>query len=232
MNKDSRNIGRIIVAEDGPAALRKIASQLEQRDPTRRSASPAARRTPIEPLPVVIIVDAVPDGHTADVPIVVVTTPGRREAAARAVQLASGSGSEAAMPTDLPDFIMRLRAALHRHESVPMTRLQRQRCPGYRFNSWRLDCRRRRLSDPDGNAVPLTNGEFALLCAFLEAPRRVLSRVHLLQATRLHEDIFDRSIDVQVMRLRRKLQKCPTDRRVIRTERGIGYVFDAIVDSD
>ena len=76
-----------------------------------------------------------------------------------------------------------------------------------------------------GEPVPLTKGEYALLVAFLEAPQRPLSREHLLQATRVHEDVFDRSIDVQVLRLRRKLEADPADPRVIQTERGFGYVF-------
>ena len=65
----------------------------------------------------------------------------------------------------------------------------------------------------------------ALLLAFVQAPQRPLTREQLLQATRLHEDIFDRSVDVQVLRLRRKLEVNPGARQVIQTERGVGYVF-------
>ena len=77
---------------------------------------------------------------------------------------------------------------------------------GYRFDGWLLERRGRRLIDPNAVPVSLSNGEYALLIAFLEAPQRALSREHLLQATRVHEDIFDKSIDVQVLRLRRKLE--------------------------
>ncbi len=87
------------------------------------------------------------------------------------------------------------------------------------------DRRSRRLIDPQEQPVALSKGEYALLLAFLDAPERPLSREHLLQATRLHEDIFDRSIDVQVLRLRRKLEADPKAPRVIKTERGVGYVF-------
>jgi two-component system OmpR family response regulator len=69
-----------------------------------------------------------------------------------------------------------------------------------------------------------------LLLAFLEAPQRPLTREHLLQATRIHEDIYDRSIDVQVLRLRRKLEIDLSTPRVIRTERGVGYVFAVPVE--
>jgi DNA-binding winged helix-turn-helix (wHTH) protein len=64
-----------------------------------------------------------------------------------------------------------------------------------------------------------------LLLAFLDAPRRPLSREHLLQATRVHEDVFDRSIDVQILRLRRKLERDPSMPSIIQTERGVGDVF-------
>jgi two-component system OmpR family response regulator len=80
-------------------------------------------------------------------------------------------------------------------------------------------------SDPNATPVALSKGEYALLLAFLERPQRPLSREHLLQASRIHEDIFDRSIDVQVLRLRRKLETDPIAPRVIQTERGVGYVF-------
>ena len=78
--------------------------------------------------------------------------------------------------------------------------------------------------------MPLTKGEYALLLAFLEAPQRPLTRERLLQATRVHEDIYDRSIDVQVLRLRRKLEGDASAPQMIRTERGIGYVFAAAVE--
>jgi len=86
------------------------------------------------------------------------------------------------------------------------------------------------LIDPGATPVSLSKGEYALLLAFLEAPQRPLSREYLLQATRLHEDIFDRSIDVQVLRLRRKLEVDPSAPRVIQTERGVGYVFSLAVE--
>jgi DNA-binding response OmpR family regulator len=95
----------------------------------------------------------------------------------------------------------------------------------FRFSGWQLDRKTRRLTDPAGTPVALTKGEYALLLAFLEAPQRPLSREHLLQATRMHEDVFDRSIDVQILRLRRKLEPDPSAPRVIQTERGVGYVF-------
>src|SRR5262249_55445394 len=95
----------------------------------------------------------------------------------------------------------------------------RGRC---RFGGWQLDRRTRSLTDPTGAAVALTKGEYALLTAFLDAPQRPLTREYLLQATRVHEDVFDRSIDVQVLRLRRKLETDASTPRFIQTERGVG----------
>ena len=98
------------------------------------------------------------------------------------------------------------------------------------FPAGNSTARLRRLTDPAGAPVALTNGEYAMLLAFLEAPQRPLSREHLLQATRVHEDVFDRSIDVQILRLRRKLERDPSAPRVIQTERGVGYVFAVPVE--
>jgi Transcriptional regulatory protein, C terminal len=94
---------------------------------------------------------------------------------------------------------------------------------GFRFAGWQLDRRARRLVDPSGTPVPLTKGEYSLLLAFLDSPERPLSREQLLQATRAQEDVFDRSIDVQILRLRRKLEQDASAPRFIRTERGVGY---------
>jgi DNA-binding response OmpR family regulator len=79
--------------------------------------------------------------------------------------------------------------------------------------------------NPSGFQIPLTKGEYTLLLAFLEAPQRLLSREHPLGATSVHDDIFDRSIDVQVLRLRRKLGSDLNGPAAIRTERGVGYIF-------
>jgi DNA-binding response OmpR family regulator len=127
-------------------------------------------------------------------------------------------------------LLARVRAVLRRFDigrAAPPRNPERSR---FRFCGWQLDCKTRRLSDPAGAPVALTKGEYALLLAFLDAPQRPLSREHLLQATRVHEDVFDRSIDVQILRLRRKLERDPSAPRVIQTERGVGYVFAVAVE--
>src|SRR6202008_3187264 len=101
----------------------------------------------------------------------------------------------------------------------------------YRFAGFELNTRLRRLTAPGGGDVPLTNGEFNLLAAFLASPQRVLSRDQLLGLSRLHNaEVYDRSIDVQVGRLRKKFDWPEQKGELIRTERGAGYVFTAEVE--
>ena len=160
----------------------------------------------------------------SDVPVII-TTGHRRDEIDRVVGLELGADDYITKPFGLRELLARIRAVLRRREAV-VAAVQREpergRC---RFGNWQLDRRNRRLSDSSGAPVVLTKGEYALLIAFLDAPQRPLSREHLLQATRIHEDVFDRSIDVQVLRLRRKLETNPNSPRVILTERGVGYVF-------
>ena len=101
----------------------------------------------------------------------------------------------------------------------------------YRFAGWELNLRMRRLTSASGEGVPLTKGEFALLTALLKSPQRVLSREQLLTASRIHDnEVFDRSIDVQMLRLRRKIEVDASAPTLIKTERGAGYIFSASVE--
>jgi two-component system OmpR family response regulator len=160
----------------------------------------------------------------SDIPVII-TTGHRRDEIDRVVGLELGADDYITKPFGLRELLARIRAVLRRREAgqaAVQRDSERGRC---RFGGWQLDRRSRRLSDSSGVPVALTKGEYALLIAFLDAPQRPLSREHLLQATRIHEDVFDRSIDVQVLRLRRKLETDPNAPRVILTERGVGYVF-------
>jgi DNA-binding response OmpR family regulator len=101
----------------------------------------------------------------------------------------------------------------------------------FRFSGWELNTGTRRLKSPDGRNVDLTNSEYALLVAFLRAPQQILTRDQLLESSRLHDDIYDRSIDVQILRLRRKIEESPNQPKLIRTERGSGYYLDSPVET-
>jgi DNA-binding response OmpR family regulator len=157
--------------------------------------------------------------------LVIILTGRSRDEVDCVVGLELGADDYLTKPFGIRELYARFRAVLRRRESGWPSRTRDVERGGYKFGGWRLDRRRRRLIDPQQRPVTLSKGEYALLLAFLAAPERPLSREYLLQATRLHEDIFDRSIDVQVLRLRRKLEATPNEPRVIRTERGVGYVF-------
>jgi DNA-binding response OmpR family regulator len=153
----------------------------------------------------------------SDIPVII--TSRRADDVDPIVNLELGADDYIVRPS--PRELLARSCAILRRRQVPRV----AEGGGYRFNGWQLERRRRRLVDPNEKSVPLSKGEYALLLAFLEAPGRPLAREHLLRATRVHEDIFERSIDVQILRLRRKLQIDPNSARMIRTERGIGYVF-------
>lgn len=166
----------------------------------------------------------------SDVPVII-TTGHRRDEIDRVVGLELGADDYLTKPFGLRELLARIRAVLRRRE---LGRATPQRDPArgrLRFGGWQLDRLTRRLTNPEGTPVPLTKGEYSLLTAFLDAPQRPLSREYLLQATRVHEDIFDRSIDVQILRLRRKLEIDPNAPRIIQTERGVGYVFTLTVQA-
>ena len=231
------DIGHIVVVDDDPALRRLVTSYLEDQNvPATSVSSRSELNRQLEGThPSLIILDlrlGQDDGldllreirSRSDVPVII-TTGHRPDEIDRIVGLELGADDYIIKPFSLRELLARVRAVLRRQE---MGRAARARDPergGYRFNGWKLERRGRRLLDSNETPVALSKGEYALLLAFLEAPQRPLTREHLLQATRVHEDIFDRSIDVQVLRLRRKLETDPSAPRVIQTERGVGYVF-------
>ena len=165
----------------------------------------------------------------SDIPIIMLT--GRKDEADRVMGLELGADDYLVKPFSPRELLARIRALLRRsrlHETVAdgLARIR-----AYRFAGWELSVRLRRLTSPRGEPVALTNSEFNLLVAFLAAPHRVLSREQLLSLSRLHDDeVYDRSIDVQVGRLRKKIDADEIGIPLIRTERGAGYVFTAPVE--
>jgi len=164
----------------------------------------------------------------SDLPIIVLSGH-RRESVDRVVGLELGADDYLTKPFSPRELLARIHAVLRRSASArPDRDAKRTR---YRFAGWELNLRTRRLSSPAGENVPLTKGEFALLTVFLQSPQRVLTREHLLASSRVHDnEVFDRSIDVQVLRLRRKLESAPSVPALIKTERGVGYVFSSPVE--
>jgi two-component system, OmpR family, response regulator len=163
------------------------------------------------------------------VPIIMLTATA--SAIDRVVGLELGADDYLTKPVSLRELVARIRAILRRAERGGAGADPAGPARRYRFSGWELAVRTRRLTSPDGRQVPLTRGEFGLLLAFLTAPQQILSREQLLTATRLHDaDVFDRSIDVQILRLRRKLEADPSRPAMIRTERGAGYVMAVAVE--
>ncbi|WP_348631648.1 response regulator [Mesorhizobium sp. M6A.T.Cr.TU.014.01.1.1] len=168
-------------------------------------------------------------GSPPEAPIIIITGH-RRDEVDRVVGLELGADDYITKPFSLRELLARVRAVLRRSGST------RQNSRGkkhkrYRFAGWELDMRMRRLKSPAGETTPLTAGEFNLLAAFLQSPQQILSREQLLAASRIHdEEMFDRSIDVQILRLRRKLEVNPSEPKLVVTERGAGYLFAASVE--
>jgi DNA-binding response OmpR family regulator len=167
----------------------------------------------------------------SELPLIIVT--GKHDEADRVMGLEIAADDYVTKPFSNRELLARVRAVLRRYQSRP-TELAGSRGTkrrAYRFAGWELNALVRRLTDPRGQSVVLSNGEFNLLLAFCEAPQRILSRDQLLDLSRLHGDeIYDRSLDVQIFRLRRKIGGAGASRQFIRTERGAGYVFDAPVE--
>jgi two-component system OmpR family response regulator len=236
------DVGHIIVVDDDPSLRQMVTRYLEENNVPTKSASNRSELNRYFAVisPSLIILDlrlGQDDGldllreirSHSDVPIII-TTGHRPDEIDRIVGLELGADDYIIKPFSLRELLARVRAVLRRQEMGRAARANEPERGGYRFNGWVLERRGRKLVDPNGVPVSLSKGEYALLLAFLEAPQRPLSREHLLQTTRLHEDIFDRSIDVQVLRLRRKLEVDPSAPRVIQTERGVGYVFTPPVE--
>ncbi|MBL8516526.1 MAG: response regulator [Betaproteobacteria bacterium] len=165
-------------------------------------------------------------------PIIMLTGQGHE--VDRVLGLELGADDYVTKPFSPRELLARIRAVLRRHDLAAVTPAASPSGSfaeprNYRFAGWSLATGTRKLSTPAGEKVELTNGEYSLLVTFLRAPRAILTRDQLLEGSRLHADIYDRSIDVQILRLRRKIEENPNEPRLIRTERGAGYFFDADV---
>jgi two-component system OmpR family response regulator len=162
-----------------------------------------------------------------DLPVIMLTAVG--EEIDRIVGLEMGADDYLAKPFNPRELLARIRAVLRRSRIAPPVDDSR-RPAVLTFAGWRLDPARRELHAPDGALVPLTGGEFDLLQALALRPNRVLSRDQLLDLSRDRgAQLFDRSIDVQLSRLRRKIETDPKDPKLIKTVRGGGYVLSAEV---
>jgi two-component system, OmpR family, response regulator len=209
---------RVSVAHDG-AGMRKVMGQ--------------------DPVDLVILDLMLPgeDGLTLarqlreDSTIGIIILTGRSETVDRIIGLEMGADDYLPKPFHLRELLARVKSVLRRASS----RAQLEKPAGARararFAGWHLDLATRELVSPEGGEVRLTTGEFDLLAAFVNNANEVLTRDRLLDLARNRESgPFDRTIDVQVGRLRRKLEPDPENPTIIKTVRGTGYIFTPSVD--
>ena len=232
----------ILVVDDDPAIRELVRDYLVEHDlqvSTAASGAVMDRVLGSEMVDLVILDLKLPDEdglviarrlrEKLDIPIIILTGS-RKEEVDRVIGLELGADDYVTKPFSQRELLARIKAVLRRTE-VKRAARRVETARAYRFAGWELNTGLRRLKSPDGAMVELTNSEYALLVAFLRSPQKVLSRDQLLESSRLHDDIYDRSIDVQILRLRRKIEVKANEPKLIRTERGAGYFLDSTVET-
>ncbi|MBV7518858.1 winged helix-turn-helix domain-containing protein [Ensifer sp. ENS12] len=161
----------------------------------------------------------------SNVPIIVISAD-RIDEADKVAALESGASDYITKPFGMRELLARVRVATREKKTEKVGHPRR----AYQFNDWTLLVKQRVLRRPALADIRLTSAEFNLLVAFLKLPRRVLTREQLMAETRMNgEEIFDRSVDVLILRLRRKIEEEPSNPLLIKTQRGAGYLLDADV---
>jgi DNA-binding response OmpR family regulator len=165
----------------------------------------------------------------SQIPVIILT--GRTEEADRVMGLELGADDYLTKPFSPRELLARIRTVLRRTHAgkevhgAPV-------CRAYRLPGWELNLRTRRLIGADGASVSLSNGEFNLLAALLATANRVVTRDQLIELSRRYDnEVYDRAIDVQILRLRRKIEADPAEPRIIVTERGVGYRVAVAVEA-
>ena len=163
----------------------------------------------------------------ANVPIIMIS--GKGDMVDRVVGLELGADDYIAKPFHMREVVARIRAVLRRYagagEAAVINNVKTVR---YMFDGWTLDTSRRQLTKPDGEHCELTTAEFNLLCILVQRPGRVLSRDELMDQLKGHDwTPLDRTIDGLVARLRKKIEREDGEAKLVKTVRGVGYVFAA-----
>ena len=234
--------GHILVVDDDPQIRLLVARFLQRHGyqvtgaPDGRAMLEALAHSAID----LIVLDLMLPGRSgvelcrdvrasSQVPIVMLTA--RTEESDRITGLEGGADDYVTKPFSPRELLARIRALLRRARAGQgATAAQTNAIVS--FDGWRMDLRRRELQSPSGTLIDLSTGEFDLLVAFVEHANRVLSREALMQfaKARTSDDPFDRTIDVQISRLRRKLEADARGGQLIKTVRGAGYLFASQID--
>jgi two-component system OmpR family response regulator len=229
---------RLLLVDDEATLREPLAEYLSRQGFVVRQAEDAAkaRSSLLQETPDLVLLDIMMPGEdglslcrhlteSRNLPVILLTAKG--EAMDRIVGLEIGADDYVAKPFEPRELVARIRSVLRRAAKPPPT-------PDddalYEFEGWRLDPLKRKLTDISGAVVPISSAEFRLLVAFLTHPRRVLDRDQLLDMVQGREaHLFDRAVDNQVSRLRRKMEQDSRDPKLIQTVWGGGYRFAADV---
>ena len=230
---------RVLLVDDEPSLRQPLADYLARQGFSVRQAEDAAkaRSALLEETPDLVLLDIMMPGEDGlslcrhlseakNIPVILLTA--RAEATDRIVGLEIGADDYVVKPFEPRELVARIRSVLRRAAKQPSTAPDEDAL--YEFEGWVLDPLKRRLTDPEGTVVPLSSAEFRLLVAFLTHPRQVLDRDRLLDMVQGREaHLFDRAVDNQVSRLRRKMETDSRDPKLIQTVWGGGYRLAADV---
>jgi two-component system, OmpR family, response regulator len=229
---------RLLLVDDEPSLREPLAEYLTRQGFVVRQAEDAAkaRSALLEETPDLVLLDIMMPGEdglslcrhlteTKHLPVIMLTAKG--EAMDRIVGLEIGADDYVSKPFEPRELVARIRSVLRRAAKPSSTP---EEDALYEFDGWRLDPLKRKLTDPAGTVVPISSAEFRLLVAFVSHPRQVLDRDRLLDMVQGREaHLFDRAVDNQVSRLRRKMEEDSRDPKLIQTVWGGGYRFAADV---
>jgi two-component system OmpR family response regulator len=229
---------RLLLVDDEASLREPLADYLSRQGFIVRQAEDAAkaRSVLLDETPDLVLLDIMMPGEdglslcrhlteTRHLPVILLTARG--EPMDRIVGLEIGADDYVPKPFEPRELVARIRSVLRR--ATRPTATSEEDSP-YEFDGWRLEPLKRKLSDPSGNVVPISSAEFRLLVAFLNHPRQVLDRDRLLDMVQGREaHLFDRAVDNQVSRLRRKMEDDSRDPKLIQTVWGGGYRLAADV---
>ena len=233
----------VLVVDDHRDIREPLARYLERHDVrvTVADGSAAARRALKAAAVDLVVLDIMMPGEdglalcrhlreTSRTPVILLTA--MAEDTDRIVGLEIGADDYVTKPFNPRELLARIKAVIRRTRSLPPGR-EPASSGTYRFDRWSLDTGRRELVDEDDVVTPLSTGEFLLLTALLERPGMVLTRDQILDLTQGRRAApFDRAVDNQVSRLRRKLERDPANPKLIATVRGSGYRFAGKVERE
>lgn len=231
----------IILAVDDDENLQIVVGQYLEDDGYKvisaGSVAKAMQEVSASPFDVILLDLVLPDGEGMSLipqlrtktkaPIIVVS--GKSDTTEKIICLEMGADDYITKPFEMRELSARIKAVVRRTNDNTKEEPEADTRAGekYRFNGWSLDLSKYQLFDKAGQSADLTTGEFKLLEALVLSANRVLSREHLFELTREQDyDSYDRAIDIQIARLRKKLKK---DSELISTVRGVGYMFSADV---